>query len=215
MTNPAVERLLKEVSSPVLRTVLLHTVPLLEPILVERVPDELLAPLLILATVGREYGEKRVDDYPMLRGRTENESYTAEQVVHQLLSGASLRSSIPSYPPSATANCGPGEIQLHYLPIGARFHSVTSYGSKLGTLVDKSHCRATVIWEGNKRENEFTGKHGETVHFESSSRTGCALESPVVPIYSTLSSEDVDWITNAYKELTGAFVEPKKGKRRG
>ncbi len=211
--NPAVERLLAHVEHPLYRTVLLQAMREKEPVQVEHVPEELLEPLFILAMAGREYGERKVDDLPLLRKRIEDEPLQ-ETVAQQLLAGASFRNTEPTYPPSASVNCGPGEIQLHYLPLGARFRLVTEYQARTGTLIDKTPSRATVEWEGGKAERSFTDRrNGATVIIDASSkRTGCALECAVTPIHTAMNPEDVAWVMNAYKEVTGTFDEPKKRK---
>jgi hypothetical protein len=212
--NPAVEKLLAGVQHPILRSAFLAAVKSSELFLAAAVPDGLLAPTFIFACAARELGASApVDDFGLLRKRTDEEGEDSS-LVAALLRGAAFSARAPSYSAAATANCGPGEVRIQYLPIGASFRMQCPGYSRAGTLLDKTPSRAVVAWEGGKAEREFTTRQGATVTIvERASATGCCLETPVIPVYSVVPPEYRDWAINAYKELVGTFEEnPKEGK---
>jgi hypothetical protein len=212
--NPALDRLFSACPAPAYREAL--TLALKDKFLLraEALPEELLTAVFILAAVARDFNEPRlVDDYAELRRRTEAES--PEGLAAELLAGASFTARVPNFTSSQTMNCGPGEVHLEALPVGARFRSSVGTWSRGGVLVDKTASRAVVEWEGMARTSSFVSKKtGEAVEFESSGskRTGCCLKAPVVPIFAVVTPEERDWAVNAYKILTESDWNEKKRK---
>ena len=215
--NPAVERLLPQTIHPVMRHALLLALAAQEPIQVELLPTELLAPALLLVTVARDYAAPDlVDDPGKLRSRVENEVTPEESVLKQILQGATLNGKAPSYTPSQCEGCAPGEVQLRHLRLGTQFTVANPYsGAKRGQLLGLTHSRATVLWFGKGEDRRFTSsKTGEevTIHNSGNHTSGCALECPVKPLHSVIPASESDWLRNAYKELTGAFAGKEKRK---
>ena len=60
--NPAVERLLSEVENPVVECAFVCAVGSGQPILIKAIPDSLVVPALLLASVAKEWGERPVLD---------------------------------------------------------------------------------------------------------------------------------------------------------
>ena len=217
--NPAVERLLPTTIHPALRHSFLLALETRQPLQADRVPTELLAPALLLATVARDYAAPDlVDDPAKLRERTEQETDAAEPVLKAVLQGATLSGAPPAYTPAQQEGCGPGEVQLRYLRLGTQFLIGNPYsGPKRGQLLDKTASRATVLWFGKGEERSFTDKKsGEEViiHASGNRVSGCALECPVKPLHAVIPPGEADWLRNAYHELTGTFRDETPTKRR-
>lgn len=210
--NPAVERLLPASVHPAYRHALLLAIQAKEPIQVDCLPEELLAPTLLLATVARDFAAPSlVDDLGTLRARTENEAETSEPLLKAILQGATLSGKPPAYTDSQREGCGPEEVQLQYLRLGTQFQISNPYsGPKRGQLLSLSPGRAVVLWFGKGEDRTFVNnKTGAdvTIHNSGNRVSGCARECPVKPLHAVISPAEADWLRNAYKELTGVFEE--------
>jgi hypothetical protein len=215
--NPVVDRLLTGVS--LLAAISFqHALKQGEPLIVEHLTDDLLAPAYILANVARDFNTPLVDDYALLRKRTDEELDAPPALVADLLAGAGFSDTPRTYPEAAHANCSADEVRIEYLPVGATFYFDCGGGkTRRGTLISKTASRAVVEWQGKAESRTFHDNRNDkdvTITSAGNYRQGCALDCGVVPIHRVIAPEDHDWAVNAYKEMVGTFDEPKKGKRK-
>lgn len=208
LSNPAVARLFREVN-PFLAEDAATALRNPEPLAAVALATPLLEPLFILACAARDlHGASPVDSVTALRNRLAEEvAPNSNSLAEQLLNGASFSRTAAAYPPVARNNCEPNEVQIEYVPLGARFKfrgTVVRYGR----LLDKTPSRAVVQWEGAPQRREFTdSRTGAPVVIETDGarRSSVALSTPVIPVHVTVADADREWVTNAWKELTGVY----------
>lgn len=214
--NPAVKKLFEAVDNPILVSACLAALARREPIDTDTLPADLVEPLFILSTVAKEMNGAAVVINPAalrLRAKEDADVCIHHNLTNALLDGAGFNSEPRKFSEAATRNCEPGEVQLEYLPDGARFR----VGMRHAQLIYRTPSRAVIEISGAKQERNFTNhRTGEDVTITASGtvRTGCSLQTPVVPLYTSVNHEDRMWAVNAWKEIAGIFDEQEKPKRK-